>query len=94
MCLLTCNHMVRTQIQLEKSQAAVLQKMATARKQSMAQLIRMSVDLFVKQESGAKNASRLGRAKSAVGKFSSTSSDGSRHHDQYLADAFAASSSE
>jgi len=55
----------------------------------MAQLIRMSIDLFVQQEGGVGSSARLERAKRAAGRFTSTSSDGSRRHDDHLADAFA-----
>jgi predicted DNA-binding ribbon-helix-helix protein len=82
--------MVRTQIQLEEAQLAVLRKLAMARKQSIAQLIRRSVDLLVQQENGATEAARIERAKRAAGRFASASADGSRRHDHYLADAFAA----
>jgi hypothetical protein len=88
--MLTCNHMVRTQIQLTETQAEALQKLAAARKQSMAQVIRMSVDLFVQKEAGVGSDARIERAKCAIGKFTSDSSDGSRLHDRHLADAFAA----
>jgi hypothetical protein len=81
--------MVRTQIQLEERQVASLQELSAVRKQYVAELIRQSVDLFVERESGVNTASRIARAKSVVGKFASSSSDGSRLHDDHLADAFA-----
>ena len=81
--------MVRTQIQLEEHQVAALRKLASVRSQSVAQLIRMSVDLFVQRESGSGHAERIARAKSVIGKFSSNSPDGSRLHDRHLADAYA-----
>ena len=81
--------MVRTQIQLEESQVAALRKLAADRRQSMAELIRRSIDLFVKQNGVAGDRERVERAKRAVGTFASNSSDGSKLHDRYLADAFA-----
>jgi len=54
----------------------------------MAQLIRISVDVFVEQETGVR-ATAIDRAKRAVGQFTSGSPDGSRLHDRHLADAFA-----
>jgi hypothetical protein len=80
--------MIRTQIQLEENQVAALQKLASERRQSVAQLIRTSVDLFVQREAGAGQADRLERAKSVIGKFSSASPDVSRLHDAHLADAY------
>ena len=80
--------MVRTQIQLKESQVAALHHLAAAKKQSMAQLIRMSIDMFVQQEAVGGDSVRIDRAKRAVGKFASGSSDGSKHHDRHLADAF------
>jgi predicted transcriptional regulator len=79
--------MVRTQIQLEEAQVAALHKLAAARQQSVAQLIRMSVDLFVQREGKTHDFARIERAKRAAGRFTSSSSDGSRRHDDYLADA-------
>jgi hypothetical protein len=81
--------MVRTQIQLKESQVAALRKLAANHWQSMAELIRRSIDLFVKQNGVAGDRERVERAKRAIGKFASDSSDGSRLHDSYLADAFA-----
>ena len=80
--------MVRTQIQLTESQAEILRQMSVARDQSVAELIRMGVDLLVKQEGGSNSADRLERARLAVGRFASGSPDGSREHDRHLADAF------
>ena len=87
-----CNHMIRTQIQLTEDQTSALRKMSTARQQSMAELIRMSIDLFVRRESGSSRDAVVERAKCAVGRFSSGSPDGGTEHDKHLADAFAAPS--
>ena len=88
--VLICNHLKRTQIQLEERQVEALNKLAADRGQSMAHLIRSSIDLFVKQEGGARSDTRIERAKRVAGKFSSGSSDGSRLHDRHLADTFGA----
>ncbi len=80
--------MIRTQIQLLESQAETLRQMSVARNQSIAELIRIGVDLLVKQEGGSNSADRLERARLASGRFASGSPDGSREHDRHLADAF------
>ncbi len=80
--------MIRTQIQLTESQAETLRQMSVARDQSVAELIRIGVDLLVKQEGGINSADRLERARLAAGRFGSGSPNGSREHDRYLANAF------
>jgi hypothetical protein len=82
--------MVRTQIQLTEEQASALRAMSAARRQSMAELIRISIDLFVRREAGSSRDAVVARAKGAVGRFSSGSGDGSSAHDKHLADAFEA----
>ena len=74
--------MVRTQIQLTEDQAA-------ARRVSMAELIRQSIDSLVLREGGSGREAIVARAKSTAGRFSSASPDGSAEHDRHLADAFA-----
>ena len=80
--------MVRTQIQLPEDQVAALRKMSATRQLPMAELIRMSIEGFIKRESGSSREAIVARAIAAVGRFSSGSDDGGREHDKYLADAF------
>ncbi len=80
--------MVRTQIQLTAEQAAVLKQLAATRGISMAELIRQSVDRFVKSEGTPSREELVKRAKAAVGKFKTRSGAVSSNHDRYLADAF------
>ncbi|MEO8662257.1 MAG: CopG family transcriptional regulator [Bryobacteraceae bacterium] len=80
--------MVRTQIQLTEEQSVLLRRVAAARRQSVAELIRVSVDLFMEREASIGQSALAERAKAAAGRFSSGSSDGSREHDRYLANAF------
>jgi len=54
----------------------------------MAELIRQSVDLFLKQEDPGSREARLKRAAAAVGRFASGKRDVSVNHDRYLADAY------
>ena len=80
--------MVRTQIQLQGEQVALLKKLATDNHTSMAEMVRQAVDLFAKaQRTGADKELRR-RALLAVGRFSSGVDDLSARHDDYLAKAF------
>jgi hypothetical protein len=79
--------MIRTQIQLTERQAAVLRRLSAARRVSMAELIRTSIDAYVEREAGSSRDSVVRNAKGAVGRFSSGSTDGSSAHDKHLADA-------
>ena len=82
--------MVRTQIQLTEIQAQKLKIESSVRGESIAELIRRSVDLFLENTKDQKKemtATRQ-RAKLAVGQFHSGVPDLGRHHDHYLVDAF------
>ncbi len=80
--------MIRTQIQLTEKQAVALREMSATRQVSMAELIRISIDLFVQREAATSRASVVARAKSAAGQFASCVNDVSADHDRYLAEAF------
>jgi hypothetical protein len=79
--------MVRTQIQLTEEQSVLLRRVAAVRRQSVAELIRLSVDWFMEREAFGQSG-LAERAKAAAGRFSSGSPDGSREHDRFLADGF------
>jgi hypothetical protein len=79
--------MVRTQIQLAEEQVAILKKMAAADHKSMAEIIRQSVDFFVKAKQGVEDQRRR-RAMAVAGQFRSGVSDLAASHDDYLAEAF------
>ena len=70
---------------------ATLRTMSGARQLPMAELIRMSIELFIKYEAGASREAIVARAIEVVGRFSSGSHDGATEHDKHLADAFGAS---
>ena len=82
--------MIRTQIQLTEIQAERLKRLASASGESIAELIRQSVDLFLENRTGKRDERVLlrQRAKLKAGQFYSDVPDLSRHHDQYLVDAF------
>jgi len=78
--------MVRTQIQLTEKQAERLRRIAADRRQSVAEIIRTGVEMFLSTASEPVN--RFERAKSVVGRFSSGLGDVSEKHDEYLSEAF------
>lgn len=80
--------MIRTQIQITEEQAAALRARSAERRQSIAELIRMSIDSFLKKEVGISGERKRARAKSAAGRFASSSADVSAEHDRYLAETF------
>ncbi|MBT3256621.1 MAG: CopG family transcriptional regulator [Deltaproteobacteria bacterium] len=78
--------MVRTQIQLEDDQISWLRMEASARGVSVSQLIREGVAFFRSREERIPEEKKR-RALAAVGRFSSSLSDVSERHDDYLAEA-------
>jgi hypothetical protein len=78
--------MVRTQIQLTAEQIEALRRLGAERHQSMAELIRESVDQMLERSDRAARAQRFLKA---AGKFSSGLNDVSVNHDKYLAEDFA-----
>jgi Arc/MetJ-type ribon-helix-helix transcriptional regulator len=80
--------MVRTQIQLTEEQVRKIKKVAMAKHQSVAELIRQAVDNILKAGASADMEDRRKRAVNIAGKFSSGKSDISRKHDSYLTEAF------
>lgn len=81
--------MVRTQIQLTESQVLFLKNLATQRQQSLAELIRQSVDQFIQrqQKQGDDWEIKKQRALSAIGKFKADVPDLSENHDYYFVEA-------
>lgn len=80
--------MVRTQIQLTEYQAKALKELAAATERSMAELIRQSVDAFLRSSAHSSRQERKRRALAAVGRFRSGATDLSVNHDRYLSEAF------
>jgi hypothetical protein len=77
--------MVRTQIQLPESQVAVLKKIAASQNSSMAEIIRQSIDFFVKSNHSDKTVQQRHRAMAVAGKFRSGIRDLASAHDAYFA---------
>ena len=80
--------MVRTQIQLTEKQARMLRNLAKVKKVSMAELIRRSLDMFLRNSSFLDFEERKKRAVQAIGTFRSGTRDISEKHDKYLNEAF------
>jgi predicted transcriptional regulator len=80
--------MIRTQVQLTEEQARTLKILAVERESSVAELIRQSVDNFIRSTAGVTMETRRQRAIAAAGRFRSDKSDVSTNHDEYLAEAY------
>lgn len=80
--------MVRTQVQLTKTQAQALKQMAAERGVSVAELIRQSLERFLQSAGTEDREQRRRRAIAAAGRFRSGLSDLAAEHDRYLADAY------
>jgi hypothetical protein len=82
--------MVRTQIQLTEVQSAMLKKLATRRRQSMADLIRQSIDRFLSTEAKIEDDYQKVRQRAILepGLFDSGLPDLGRNHDKYLVEAY------
>jgi hypothetical protein len=82
--------MIRTQIQLTKTQNARIRQVAAEQHVSMAEFIRKAVDGALDQSVTIGNDTRLERAVQAAGRFHSGGRDGSKRHDAHLAEAYRA----
>ena len=80
--------MVHTQVQLTEAQIRWLKRLATERRVSMAELIRQSVDLFVRSAKIVDDGQQRWRALEASGRFHSGCSNIAAAHDEYLEEAF------
>lgn len=76
--------MVRTQIQLTKTQAAGLKELAAAEGRSMADLIRASVDALLQNAGHVSRSELRKRALVVVGRHRGGPRDLAARHDQYL----------
>jgi hypothetical protein len=81
--------MIRTQIQLTEEQSHALKLLAARRGVPVAELIRQSVDSFIRSSAGLDERERRRRARSAAGKFRSGQADVAVDHDRYLTEAYA-----
>ena len=80
--------MIRTQVQLTEAQVRQLRELAIERGSSVADLVRHSVDLFVRSVGLVEDEELRRRALAAVGRFRSGQSDLATEHDRYLPEAY------
>ena len=80
--------MVRTQIQLTERQAKALKSLAKDRGVSMAEIIRQSIETYLKTTPRVDLAERKQRAIAIAGRFKSNVPDLGTNHDRYLAEAY------
>jgi hypothetical protein len=77
--------MVRTQVRLTERQLDTLRELSTATGRSVAELVRLGVELYLSSQHRPSRKEQIDRAIRALGKFSSGCNDVSVHHDRYLA---------
>lgn len=82
--------MVRTQIMLTEEQARELREVAIEEGKSMAELIRISVDLLLHSRVEPNLEEKRRRATSVIGQFTSGTPDLALEHDRYLEEAYGA----
>jgi hypothetical protein len=80
--------MVRTQIQLTERQSAALKRLSRETGDSIAELIRRSVDRLLATEPSGDSDERKRRAIEALGSLRSGRGDLSENHNDYLAEAY------
>ena len=80
--------MVRTQVQLTEEQLEKLRRIAGENGKSVAELVRLGVELYLQSTGKPDKAELRERAKRAVGGFRSGFTDIGRNHDDYLTEDF------
>jgi hypothetical protein len=80
--------MIRTQVQLTEKQVEALRQISSATGQSIADLVRQSVDRLLAVHSLVSRRERIERAMRVADRFRSGKTDVSTRHDDYLAEAF------
>lgn len=80
--------MIRTQIQLTEEQSQTLKEMAQERGVSMAELIRQSIENFIRARNQLTLEEKRRRALSIVGIAASGVTDLGVNHDDYLVEAY------
>ena len=80
--------MIRIQVRLREEQIQTLRRLASARRVSIAELIRQAVDMLIRSSASIDEEERRQRAIAMVGQFRSGLSDVSSEHDRYLVEAY------
>ena len=81
--------MIRTQIQMTERQAVLLKQVASSEQVSMADIVRRSLDDYLRTRLVITGKDRARRAIAIAGRFRSGTKKVSSRHDAYLAEAFA-----
>lgn len=80
--------MVRTQVQLTEAQAQAIKRLAADRDVPMAEIIRQSIDAYLRDLHKPSEQELRRRALSIIGMVKDGPSDMSARHDDYLAEAY------
>ena len=80
--------MVRTQVQFTEQQLDALRQHSAESGKSIAELVRLGVDLYLNAPLRPSREELRERALRAMNRFSSGRKDISRHHDRYLAEDY------
>ncbi len=80
--------MIRTQIQLTDEQYRALRELARDSSVSMAEIIRESVELYLRQSNFQSIEKKRRRALEVCGRFGSGLGDLAEQHDRYLDEAY------
>lgn len=80
--------MHRIQIRLTESQARALKELAVSQDRSVAELVRVAVDMLLSVSVSNGQDERERRAVAAVGRFHSRYRNVADEHDRYLEDAY------
>ena len=79
---------VRTQVQLTPAQAEVIKQLARERGVSMAEIVRQSIEAYVRAAQGPTQQEIRRRAKEMAGVLRGGPEDLAARHDDYLVEAF------
>ncbi len=80
--------MIRTQVQFTEPQLQALRQLSAQTGKSIADLVRQSVELYLRAQRGPTREELVKRALSVVGMSSSGLTDVSVNHDKYLAEDY------
>jgi hypothetical protein len=80
--------MVRTQVQMTEAQLGALRQLSAESGQSVAELVRLGIELYLKSHAKPSREEQIARALEIGEMFSSGRSDISARHDDCLSEAF------
>lgn len=80
--------MIRTQIQLTEEQSEALKQLSAREGKTVAELVRLGVDLLIQSERVIDSDELRHRALAVAGKFHSGDEDLSTNHDRYASETF------